>query len=438
MTHILVIFFMILGLLLSGCESHNTTSTQLSGELDTDFGIGGIVTDNNASGGNGTDNGESIIVVNNSIYVAGYSSNAETSPSWDMALWAYNLDGSLNQNFGTNGIVTDNNASGGNGNDIANSLALAHSKLYVVGYSDSDVSTSLNLDMALWSYDLNGSLDANFGTNGIVTDNNASGGNRNDIGKSIFVTETKIYVAGSSTNSASKTDMTLWAYDLHGSLDPNFGTNGIVTDNNASGGNGNDLGYALTIVNNKIYVAGESQGVNFRNMTLWSYNLDGSVNTDFGGGNGVVTYNNANGDSFARAIAIKNNKIYLSGGSHNGVNVDLAIWRFNIDGTLDTNYGEDNGVTLFDSAGNGDIGNSIVIDDNENAIVSGTYSITSSVVVMFDSNGKVASDNFATNGFYLDTNAVAYGSTFNNDKSKLYVTGHKIQTNIDMSIWSFK
>jgi hypothetical protein len=58
-----------------------------------------------------------------------------------------------------------------------------------------------------------GELDKSFGEGGIVVDNNAAGGNSDDIGNSIYVdSKGKIYVTGFSVNRSFNFDMVIWMY----------------------------------------------------------------------------------------------------------------------------------------------------------------------------------------------------------------------------------
>jgi uncharacterized delta-60 repeat protein len=71
----------------------------------------------------------------------------------------------------------------------------SNGKIYVTGYSNS----SSNYDMVIWRYNSNGTLDTSFGNNGIVVHHNAAGGNYDDGGNSIYVDNNgKIYVTGYS------------------------------------------------------------------------------------------------------------------------------------------------------------------------------------------------------------------------------------------------
>jgi uncharacterized delta-60 repeat protein len=118
-----------------------------------------------------------------------------------------------------------------------------------------------------------GVLDTSFNGKGIVVHHNAAGGNRNDVGYSIYVdSNSKIYVTGYSQNT-NDDDMVIWRYNSNGTLDTSFGNGGIVVHNNAAGGNSDDEGYSIYVDSNgKIYVTGYSKNRNDNyDMVIWKY-----------------------------------------------------------------------------------------------------------------------------------------------------------------------
>lgn len=125
------------------------------GTLDSTFDSDGTAILDIAAGSN--DNGKAVTVDEaGKIIVAGSSDE-------DFALIRLNPDGSLDSSFGNGGIVTTD--FGGGSQDVAESIAIdAGGKLVVVGVSDRDGSD----DFALARYNTNGSLDDAFGTKGLV------------------------------------------------------------------------------------------------------------------------------------------------------------------------------------------------------------------------------------------------------------------------------
>jgi uncharacterized delta-60 repeat protein len=169
------------------------------GTLDTSFGTTGIVVHNNANARSG--DGKDIALDNaGNIYVSGYSNQIAIS-NYDMVLWKYRSDGTLDLSFATAGFVTYDNG----GHDQGDGIVLDNAaNIYVTGYNRNTTD-----DMVILKYDSGGALDASFGTGGVVVYD--GGGTRpggGDKGHSITLDSANgIYVAGSSSY-----DMAIWKY----------------------------------------------------------------------------------------------------------------------------------------------------------------------------------------------------------------------------------
>lgn len=151
-----------------------------------------------------------------------------------------------------------------------------------------------------------------------------------------------------------------------GALDPVFGRNGTVY---TSFTQRSDQSYATAIQpDGKILVAGyvvaqEDGGINpHKDFAVARYNPDGTLDATFGGGDGIATasFNDSNHpsnsfDDVARAVAVQpDGKIVAVGYTYTwlieinntwtnagGYHYDLAIARFNADGTLDPTFHND-------------------------------------------------------------------------------------------------
>jgi uncharacterized delta-60 repeat protein len=351
------------------------------GILDTSFGVNGFVKHNSAAGGNDDDAGVALAIdPSGNIFVAGYSCHGVGIPTGDMTIWKYNSNGTLDTSFGVNGVVTNDSAAGGSGADKGQGIALDPSgKILVTGSSSNEAG---NIDMVIWKYNPNGTLDTSFGVNGIVTSDGIAGGTGVDIGYDIALDSSgKILVTGYSQTGSGDDDMVIWRYNSTGTLDTSFNSVGYVTHHNAAGGNGNDDGFSITTdPSGRILVAGDSyNGAGNYDLAIWRYNSNGLLDTSFGV-SGIVTHDSAAGGSGAdlgKGIAIDPlGKILVAGYSWNGTNQDMALWRYNPDGTLDTSFGV-GGIVTNDGAagGTGGIGNdrglALAIDSSGNIIVSG-------------------------------------------------------------------
>ncbi len=191
-------------------------------------------------------------------------------------IWRYKSDGTLDTSFGNGtGYVVHSNAAGGGGNDAGYAITLDSSgRIIVVGMSDRDPSASANHDMVIWRYNPDGTLDTSFNGVGYVVHNGAAGGNGIDAGGGVVLDSAgRILVAGSSTNSGGNRDMAIWRYNPDGTLDTSFNNVGYVVHDNAAGGNGHDSGNDILLDSlGRIVVVGSSTGSGTGDdMAIWRY-----------------------------------------------------------------------------------------------------------------------------------------------------------------------
>jgi uncharacterized delta-60 repeat protein len=239
------------------------------GTPDTTFGVDGFVLYRGAAGGTGPDEGYGLTVDEaGKILVVGQSQSP--NQNYDMVIWRYLDDGTLDTSFGIDGIAVHDGAVA-NVDSGGGAVAIdATGKILVSGYS---YNTRDDWDMALWRYKANGTPDASFGVDGIVVHDGAAGGWGNDEGYDLTVTAKRTLVAGRSANARGDYDMVIWSFSANGTLDPSFGVDGIVVHDGAAGGSGHDYGYAITVdAAARIVVSGTStNAVGNRDMVIWRY-----------------------------------------------------------------------------------------------------------------------------------------------------------------------
>ncbi|HXA30818.1 MAG TPA: hypothetical protein VNV87_01065, partial [Acidimicrobiales bacterium] len=166
-----------------------------------------------------------------------------------------------------------------------------------------------------------------------------------------------------------------------GALDPSFGTGGLVTTTVTAGATDVVNGVA-TQSDGKIVAAGYDQpsgGV--QRFALARYNTDGTLDSSFGTGGKVTTTiaaANGNGDA-ALAVAIQGNGKIVVGGytstiSGGSATEDMALVRYNADGTLDTSFGT-SGITTVVAGSNAFTNqiNALAIDSFGRIVVAGQY-----------------------------------------------------------------
>ena len=227
----------------------------------------------------------------------------------------------------------------GGGEDTANAIVRQTDGKLVVA-GRSDDSTGVNF--ALVRYNTNGTLDATFGTGGKVLTLVVGG-----VTALAVQPDGKIVAAGNRDNGAN-TDFALVRYNANGTIDTTFGVNGIVfTD---FGGN-YDVVNALAIQTSgtnvvSIVVAGSSFTNVGENVAIARYNANGTLDNSFDS-DGKLTSSIA---YRANAVGLQSGKIVVTGDGCNG-NCGVLL-RFNTNGALDTTFGGTSGVTLTDGSSN--------------------------------------------------------------------------------------
>ena len=254
-----------------------------------------------------------------------------------------------------------------------------------------------NFALSFKSFAQAGSLDLTFDTDGIVTTLNIGMGA--SVRSVAMQNDGKIVVAGYTLTSSSN-DFALARYNSDGSLDLSFDTDGIVTTD--FGGN-NDRGYAVTIQNDgKILVAGQTYISSIYDIAIARYNSDGSLDLSFDT-DGKVTTDFGNSEESINAVAIQNDgKIVVAGYSKIGSSEDFALVRYNTNGSLDSSFDTDGIVTTTISV-SGEVANSVAIQSDGKIVVAG-YSIT-------NFNADFALMRYNTNGS-LDTGFDVDGMVF--------------------------
>jgi uncharacterized delta-60 repeat protein len=285
--------------------------------------------------------------------VAGFVSKGTNNN--DFAVVRYSSDGSLDNAFGTNGIViTDFSGR----NDVIYALAIQPNdkKIVVAGfnsyrgdatvpifvdvYQDKAVIFGEHLtavDFALARYDESGRLDEGFGDGGKVT---TLIGDNASVARAIALQgDGKIVVAGYADNDG-KANFALARYNSDGSPDNNFSVDGKVITSVAQGKDNGAMSVAIQS-DGKILAAGnvenDSGGSDF---SLARYNAGGSLDSGFAGDGTVITPVAAKGSAVAYAVTTQEDgKILAVGVASNGNDDDFTMVRYRANGSLDNSFG---------------------------------------------------------------------------------------------------
>jgi len=340
-----------------------------------------------------------------------------------LLLWGYPnhaqiglAPGELDPAFGTNGITVTQCP----GEDaMVQAVAVQpDGKIVAAGFIESGATPTA---LVLARYNPNGTLDATFGANGMVTNEHFAA-----FGVSIQP-DGKLVLAGLSNASGPIQLFTVARFNSNGDIDSSFGTGGkVLTDfggvpiMDATGA----AFTALILPNGKIVAGGTISKPDGREaIGLVRYNSDGALDPSFGIG-GKVSTDFSHPNAAARAFKLQpDGKIVVSGST--GTNPvtwsdfyqpddpsqDFALARFNADGSLDTAFG-DGGLVTTDFFGNTDGAFALDIRPNGKMIAAGAsvktwnrdstdfalvrYNADGSLDTSFGANGKATADFFSS------------------------------------------
>lgn len=328
------------------CEDFALVRYSSDGALDTSFGDGGIAL---TDFGSRADRARTLIIQTDGKLVAAGSYYDTSNRVTGLAMAYYNTDGSLDSGFGSGGKVATHII------DVAYALANhPDGKLVAAG----SVDDGFNMDFALVRYDLTGSPDTSFGSNGkvvtnfIVADFGYGGG---DAYALVIQPDGKLVVAGSTS---SHKYFAVVRYNPDGTLDNSFGSKGRVITNF---GAENTIAKALLIQPDGKLVAAGVSGYKF---AAARYNPDGTLDQTFGAG-GIITTSLGTGSS-ANAVAIQPDGKLVLAGSNLG---RFALVRYNSDGSLDISFGA--GGIVTNSFSSSDSANDLVIQADNKLLVAG-------------------------------------------------------------------
>lgn len=228
---------------------------QSGGQLDPTFGTGGRVT-TDFFGNNDSVNAIAI-QADGKIVVAGSARRGGVFTGVDeFALARYNPDGTLDSTFGTGGRVTTDFFGSG---DDARAIAIqADGRIVAAG----GVATGSIRDFALARYNIDGTLDATFGTGGKVTTDFSDF--IDEVRDVVIQADGKILAVGETLARSSSTsfDFALARYNTDGTLDLTFGTKGRVTTDFMGGselfGNQDQARAVVLQADGRIVVAGSA------------------------------------------------------------------------------------------------------------------------------------------------------------------------------------
>ncbi len=224
---------------------------------------------------------------------------------------------------------------------LADGVAVGRDGRVVAVGGTSDGTTE---DFAVSRYNADGSLDTSFGSGGRVTTDFKGGA---DFATGVALVRGGLVVVGYTAASDGTVSLALARYQVDGSLDPSFGGSGEVVTSIS----GMDFARAVALSGHHIVVAGSTaSGANGDDFLVARYNLDGTLDSGFGGHGWVSTdFNGA--DDQANAVLVTGRDILVAGTAR-GTSNDFALARYRGDGSLDPWFGTGGKVETDFSGGN--------------------------------------------------------------------------------------
>jgi len=328
------------------------------GLLDSTFGNGGIVLTEIGFGGGA----EALKIQDNGkILVGGYAAfNMRTY----FVLIRFNEDGSYDDSFGSNGVVTTQ--MGINGFRIKSIEVQEDDKILVAG-SYHDINPQF--DIALVRYNSDGSLDNSFGNGGKVIIDIM---NNIDSGDDLSIQEDgKIIVVGSAV-TANGQKMIALRYMTDGSLDATFGNDGVVIVPYPEG--------RIQVANN---VATLPKGKILISGTLWPVSpytfftavrllANGDLDSSFANYGILSTSVGEYGNLCTSMALYPNGKFILTGFSYPfpSGHSSYSIARYNENGSLDSSFNS-TGMKIIDLGGTLEESNGCKIQSDGKILLTG-------------------------------------------------------------------
>ena len=326
------------------------TRFNTDGSLDTTFGTGGTVS---TLIGDGITtslvySGEGVTLqVDGKILSAGVINNNGLQ---EFMVVRHTASGTLDTTFDMDGYVSTGFGAGNNG-FIDNILLQADGKIVATGaVLANTISADYSATNTLVRYNSNGSLDNTFGVNGIASFDIGMG---NEDEGSALQADGKIIIVGSTAvfdplnpSASIIGDIKIARINTNGTLDTSFGTNGVVTTDLG----GDDEGAIVKMQSDgKIVVAGYTSNNSFgENLAVVRYNTNGTLDSTFGTAGKLVTgfpFNNIEVSDLAIQV---DGKLLITGtSSGSGQDANFATIRLNANGTLDNTFVGQNNAPVF-------------------------------------------------------------------------------------------
>lgn len=302
-----------------------------NGGLDTTFNSTGFL---EVSFGAGVSRGNCMKLQNDGKILVGGRSG---SSSQYFSILRLNSDGTFDTSFGTLGKVQTLMI----GQSLPYSIALqSDGKILMGGYV---LNNPNGYDFALVRYLSNGTLDTDFGTNGIVI-TAISTLFSDSIRKVLVQLDGKIVVVGNYADSSGESRVTIVRYMSNGTIDTSFATNGIYISEYYGGSYDAEMQ-----IDGKIVVSAETyvSDLGYNKFNVIRINANGLIDSDFNVSN--VNFPISENSGASSIVILPDNKILVGGqkAPDSICNTSPGILVRINPGTLSTNEFEDNNFVVY-------------------------------------------------------------------------------------------
>lgn len=330
--------------------------------------------------------------------------------------------GTLDTNFGVSGVRLSNVST--SDDEVLALATQSDNKIVVVGYSEKPQ------QFTVARYTSNGTLDSTFGTGGVVK---TAFSERAYAWSVAIQSDGKIVVGGDGGFVFALT-----RYTSTGALDTTFGNQGKVT---TQIGNMSAIRSIAIQSDGKIVAAGYSDF----DFAVARYTTTGSLDSAFGGGDGIVTTDFYGDEDKATSIRLQSDgKILVAGSAVDlDLSINFAIARYNSDGTADTSFNSTGSVTTVTQCGVEALGlqpdGKIVVTGSTDDVLLARYTTSGALDTLFGTDGIVTT-NVGGNpdrsaALYTDTmgNILIAGSTLSGGNEEFFAAKYQSSGVLDGS-----
>jgi len=330
------------------------------GSIDSDFGVNGLAQIN-------FNDGDDVcygiaLQPDGKIVLVG---TTQLKNLTEFAVARLNTNGTPDSTFGVAGkVISDLGSDYQLPNDVAlqtNGKIIAAGRYNYPGFAGSD--------FAMIRYNTDGEVDSTFGVNGIVL----TGIHEEDEVKGIMIQPDGKIVLGGFASISAKGDYAMVRYLEDGNVDKDFGIGGKVTTDLAGTGRSDYETCVLQDKDGKLVLGGNANYNTIEGLSdlgIVRYDKDGHLDQGFA--NHGIFILHLGDNSQMQAIVQQPDGKYLFAGKSNAVGAinQWLLARVTNDGELDTDFG-DNGFVVTDMASNYQVANSMLLQNDTRIVVGG-------------------------------------------------------------------